>query len=82
MDINNDNAITLGNQKDEINMIVLISKTEKRAADKYLTIKKLIMGRTEDQEIRRTRIDRYTEKRSANLRKLRLKIKVSRLEDN
>ena len=40
--------------KDEINMIVLIPKTEERASDKEVTIKKLIMDRTENPEVPRT----------------------------
>ena len=57
LDVEDDNYITLGKRSEDFNIMILIPKTEKRAADKGVTIEKLIMDRTENPEIRKTLID-------------------------
>ena len=80
LDIKDDNILTLGKHRDDPNRIILIPKTEKRATNEDMTLKKLIEDRTEQPETRKALIDRYRGREWLNLKKVRLKIDTDTLE--
>jgi len=75
-EINDEMVLNIGKEAGELNMIILIPKTEKRANNNDVSLNKLLQGRTNNEMALNALSETYTGKNSVNLKKVRLKIEV------
>merc|ERR1712227_431441 len=75
-DINEERVLNIGKEAGELNMIILIPKTEKRANNNDVSLNKLLQGRTNNEMALNALSETYSGKNSVNLKKVRLKIEV------
>ena len=80
--IQDDMVLSIGKEVGELNMIILIPKTEKRASLEDVSLNKLSRSRVKDPEVLKTLINKYTGKNSSNLKKVRLRVDVISLDTN
>jgi len=80
--IKDDMVLPIGKDSGELNMIILIPKTEKRATHEDVSLNKLLKSRVTDPETLRILTNNYTGKSSINLKKVRLKVEVFSLATN
>merc|ERR1719474_539266 len=74
--IKDDMVLPIGKDSGELNMIILIPKTEKRATHEDVSLNKLLKSRVTDSETLRILTNNYTGKSSINLKKVRLKVEA------
>ena len=80
--IQDDMVLPIGKESGELNMIILIPKTEKRASHEDVSLNKLLASRVKDPEALKILTDTYTGKNSLNLKKVKLRVEVYSLEAN
>ena len=80
--IQDDMVLRIGKDAGELNMIILIPKTEKRASHDDVSLSKLLKSRVNDIESLKILTENYTGKNSINLKKVRLKVEVFSLSTN
>ena len=73
-------VLPIGKEYGELNMIILIPKTEKRASEDDVSLNKLLKSRINDPEALKVLTDTYTGRNSLNLKKVKLKVEVYLLE--
>ena len=73
-------VLPIGKEYGELNMIILIPKTEKRASEDDVSLNKLLKSRINDPEALKVLTDTYTGRNSLNLKKIKLKVEVYLLE--
>ena len=76
----NNMVLQIGKEYGELNMIILIPKTEKRASEDDVSLNKLLKSRINDPEALKVLTDTYTGRNSLNLKKVNLKVEVYSLE--
>jgi len=72
--LNDERVLSFGKEIGEINMIILIPKTDARAHGKDVTLKDLLKSRIQDTKDMKIIEDHYKGKNSVNLKKVRLKV--------
>jgi len=80
--IKDDMVLPIGKDAGELNMIILIPKTEKRASNEDVSLNKLLKSRVDDPEALQLLTDTYTGKNSLNLKKVKLKVDLFSLESD
>merc|ERR1712013_326341 len=80
--IQDDFILPIGKEFGELNMIILIPKTEKRASHDDVCLSKLLKSRIKDPAALKFLTDTYTDKNSLNLKKVKLRVDVFSLENN
>jgi len=80
--IQDDFILPIGKEFGELNMIILIPKTEKRASHDDVCLSKLLKSRVKDPLALKFLTDTYTGKNSLNLKKVKLRVDVFSLESN
>merc|ERR1712013_813848 len=80
--IQDDFILPIGKEFGELNMIILIPKTEKRASHDDVCLSKLLKSRIKDPAALKFLTDTYTGKNSLNLKKVKLRVDVFSLESN
>merc|ERR1712013_461204 len=80
--IQDDFILPIGKEFGELNMIILIPKTEKRASHDDVCLSKLLKSRIKDPAALKFLTDTYTGKNSLNLKKVKLRVDVFSLENN
>jgi len=75
-----DHVLRIGKEAGELNLIILIPKTDKRASVTDVSLNKLLQGRTENKEVFDLLSESYRGKNSVNLKKVKLKVEVFCLE--
>jgi len=80
--IKDDLVLPIGKDAGELNLIILIPKTDKRSSDEDVSLNKLLESRVKNPEALKTLTENYTGKNSLNLKKVRLKADVYSLETN
>ena len=78
--IKDDMVLRIGRETSELNMIILIPKTEARAAGGDVSLKKLLGSRISNPEGLKALTEEYSKKKSENLRRVRLRVDVFCLE--
>jgi len=81
-EIQDDFILPIGKEFGELNMIILIPKTEKRASHDDVCLSKLLKSRIKDPAALKFLTDTYTGKNSLNLKKVKLRVDVFSLESN
>ena len=71
-----DMVLRIGREASELNMIILIPKTEARAAGDDVSLKKLLESRISNPEALKALTEKYSKKKSVNLKKVRLGLDV------
>jgi len=79
-DIAEDMTLKIGKDAGELNMIILIPKTEKRANVNDVSLNKLLHSRTSNAAVQETLSMSYRGKNSVNLKKVKLKVEVFDLD--
>jgi len=79
-DIGEDMTLKIGKDAGELNMIILIPKTEKRANVNDVSLNKLLHSRTSSAAVLETLSLSYKGKNSVNLKKVKLKVEVFDLD--
>jgi len=79
-DIGEDMTLKIGKDAGELNMIILIPKTEKRANVNDVSLNKLLHSRTSNAAVLETLSMTYRGKNSVNLKKVKLKVEVFDLD--
>ena len=74
------NVLHIGKEAGELNLIILIPKTDKRANQTDVSLNKLLQSRTQNNEVFNLLSETYRGKNSVNLKKIKLKVEVSCLE--
>ena len=74
--IMDDMVLRIGREASELNMIILIPKTEARAAGDDVSLKKLLESRISNPEVLKSLTEKYSKKKSVNLKKVRLGLDV------
>ena len=69
-------TIILGRGVGELNLIILMPKTEKRSSPEDVSLKKLLDSRVRDPDVVRLLMGAYTGRHSINLHKLRLRVEI------
>merc|ERR1711970_417228 len=80
--IQDDFILPIGKESGELNMIILIPKTEKRASHDDVCLSKLLKSRVKDPDALKILTNTYTGKNSSNLKKVKLRVDVFSLESN
>lgn len=81
-DLDADMTLKIGKDAGELNMIILIPKTEKRANVNDVSLNKLLHSRTSNAAVLETLSMSYKGKNSVNLKKVKLKVEVFDLDTN
>jgi len=79
-DLSEDMTLKIGKDAGELNMIILIPKTEKRANVNDVSLNKLLHSRTSNAAVQETLSMSYRGKNSVNLKKVKLKVEVFDLD--
>ena len=79
-DLAEDMILKIGKDAGELNMIILIPKTEKRANVNDVSLNKLLHSRTSNAAVLETLSMSYKGKNSVNLKKVKLKVEVFDLD--
>jgi len=79
-ELQEDMVLRIGKDAGELNMIILIPKTEKRANVNDVSLNKLLQSRTSNEAVLESLIASYRGKNSVNLKKVRLKLEVFDLD--
>ena len=77
--LNNECVLTFGKGVGELNMIILIPKTDARANGKDVTLQDLLRGRIQDESIVAKMEQHYKGKNSVNLKQIKLKVEFFEL---
>jgi len=80
--LGSDMVLNIGKGTGELNLIILIPKTEARSLDKEVTINKIIADRVSDPEAMEAVLNNYKKKTATNIKKLKLKVEIFSLETN
>eukprot|EP00092_Neocalanus_flemingeri_P000871 GFUD01000928.1.p1 GENE.GFUD01000928.1~~GFUD01000928.1.p1 ORF type:complete len:806 (-),score=155.07 GFUD01000928.1:82-2499(-) len=80
--LGSDMVLHIGKGSGELNLIILIPKTEARSFDDEVTINKIISDRMPDPEAMQSILFNYKKKTSTNIKKLRIKVEIFSLESN
>ena len=80
--LGSDMVLNIGKGTGELNLIILIPKTEARSLDKEVTINKIIADRVSDPEAMEAVLNNYKKKTATNIKKLKLKVEIFNLETN
>ena len=80
--LGSDMVLPIGKGTGELNLIILIPKTEARSMDEEVTINKIIADRVPDPDVMESVLQNYTKKTSANIKKLKIKVEIFSLETN
>ena len=75
-----DRVLRIGKEAGELNLIILIPKTEKRASGDDVSLTKLLASRVACPDLLDRLVSNYSGKNSVNLKKVRLKAEVFSLE--
>jgi len=75
-----DMVLKIGKDAGELNLIILIPKTEKRANGNDVSLNKLLQSRTQNNAVLETLSESYRGKNSVNLKKVKLKLEVFDLD--
>merc|ERR1712066_714250 len=75
-----DMVLKIGKDAGELNLIILIPKTEKRANGNDVSLNKLLQSRTQNNSVLETLSESYRGKNSVNLKKVKLKLEVFDLD--
>ena len=75
-----DMVLRVGKDAGELNMIILIPKTEKRANGNDVSLNKLLQSRTQNSTVLEALSQNYRGKNSVNLKKVKLKVEVFDLD--
>jgi len=75
-----DMVLKIGKDAGELNLIILIPKTEKRANGNDVSLNKLLQSRTQNNAVLETLSESYKGKNSVNLKKVKLKLEVFDLD--
>merc|ERR1719245_2794617 len=75
-------VLSIGREASELNMIILIPKTEARAAGDDVSLKKLLESRISNPEVLKALTEKYSKKKSVNLKKVRLRVDVFCLDSS
>jgi len=79
-ELGEDMVLNIGKECGDLNLIILIPKTEKRANVEDVSLNKLLEARTKNNQVFNILNDLYRGKNSFNLKKVKLKVEVSCLE--
>lgn len=79
-DLSEDMTLKIGKDAGELNLIILIPKTEKRANVNDVSLNKLLHSRTSSAAVLETLSQSYRGKKSVNLKKVKLKVEVFDLD--
>ena len=77
-----DMVLSLGRGQEELNMVVLIPKTESRSAEKEVTINSVMADRVPNADLVEQLIANFNKKSSNNIKRLKLKLEVFSLQTN
>jgi len=80
--LGNDMVLNIGRGSTELNLIILIPKTEARSAEDEVTINQIIADRMPDPEAAESILFNYKKKTSTNIKKLRIKAEIYSLDTN
>ena len=80
--IENDMVIHLGHHPNNLNLIVLLPKTDKRSVATDVTLKKMVESRTKDLSTIQFLLDKYSGKNALNIRRMKIKVDLYSLETN
>jgi len=80
--LGNDMALNIGKGYNELNLIILIPKTEARSFEDEVTINKIIADRMPDLEVAESILLNYKKKTSTNIKKLKIKVEIFSLESS
>jgi len=79
-DLTEDMVLKIGKETGELNLIILIPKTEKRANGNDVSLNKLLQSRTQNSAVLDKLSESYRGKNSVNLKKVKLKLEVFDLD--
>jgi len=79
-ELSEDMVLRVGKDAGELNMIILIPKTEKRANGNDVSLNKLLQSRVQNSAVLEALSESYRGKNSVNLKKVKLKVEVFDLE--
>jgi len=77
-----DMVLNIGKGSNELNLIILIPKTEARSFEDEVTINKIVADRISNPEAAESVLMNYTKKTSTNIKKLKIKVEIFSLETN
>ena len=77
-----DMVLNLGRGQEELNMVVLIPKTESRSAEQEVTINSVVADRVHSPDLVEQLIANFNKKSSNNIKRLKLKLEVFSLQTN
>jgi len=81
-DLTEDMVLKIGKDAGELNLIILIPKTEKRANGNDVSLNKLLNSRTQNSTVLEKLSESYRGKNSVNLKKVKLKLEVFDLDSD
>jgi len=79
-ELSEDMVLKIGKDAGELNMIILIPKTEKRASGNDVSLNKLLQSRVQNPSVLEALSESYRGKNSVNLKKVKLKVEVFDLD--
>ena len=80
--VGEDMVLSLGRGQEELNMVVLIPKTESRSAEKEVTINSVMADRVNNPDLVDQLITNFNKKSSNNIKRLKLKLEVFSFKTN
>ena len=80
--VGEDMVLSLGRGQEELNMVVLIPKTESRSAEKEVTINSVMADRVPSSDLVEQLIANFNKKSSNNIKRLKLKLEVFSFQTN
>ena len=78
--IEDDMTIHLGHHPNNLNLFVLLPKTDKRSAATDVMLKKMVESRTKDLSIIQFLHDKYSGKNALNIRRMKIKVDLYSLK--
>jgi len=79
--LNDERVLTFGKDVGDLNMIILIPKTDARAHGKDVTLKDLLRSRIQDENAITKMEEHYKGKNSVNLKQMKLKVEFFKLSE-
>ena len=80
--VGEDMVLNLGRGQEELNMVVLIPKTESRSAEKEVTINSVMADRVNDPDLVEQLVSNFNKKSSNNIKRLKLRLEVFSFQTN
>jgi len=80
--LGSDMVLHIGKGSGELNLIILIPKTEARSFEDEVTINKIIADRMPDPDAMQPILFNYKKKTSTNIKKLKIKVEIFSLDSN